>query len=312
MGDTEPERRGNADPNLFSKGGAGWKMSKRKERKFHARQTIYTITGIILVIVLFGAAMIFPTYYSRLYDQNKLNRVFFTDVNVSTYETSYNSFAEKLHAIARAWSGGGELRAVRTNELEETADRAELTRTVNKEFQRLFDLTVLNKKIKPKEKRLTQCERYTVYETKETGGMKGISLWKMVYENSKRKITVLLDEEYHKIYYMEIYYHHPESVKDNIIGQIYDYDKASDASTAVGQVGQYGRVIDYCWPLFMEYYNIDSYKEGNFNGWINEEGDTGIMEFDEQYQITFVGILDIGEDFQRYRIGIPLEKMIQI
>lgn len=283
------------------------KISKEK-KKFHIRQTIYTIIGILLVSALFGTAMIFPDYYSRYYDQNMLNRISFSDVNVSTYEASYNSFVEKLHAIARAWSGGGELRAVRTNELEETADREELTRTVNKEFQKLFDLTVLNKKIKPKEKRLTQCERYTIYETKETGGMKGISLWKMVYENSKRKITVLLDEEYHKIYYMEIYYDHPESVTDNIIGQVYDYSKASVDAVSVGK---YGRVIDYCWSLFMEYYNIDSYKEGSFTGWIKEEGDAGVLEFDEQYQITFVGILDTGEDFQRYRIGIPLEKMIQ-
>lgn len=282
------------------------------KRRFHIRQTICTITGIILVIVLFGAAMIFPGYYSQLYDQNKLNRVSFTDVNVNTYEASYNSFVEKLHAIARAWSGGGELRAVRTNELEETADRAELTRTVNKELQNLFDLTILNKKIKPKEKRLVQCERYTIYETKETGGMKGISLWKMVYENSKRKITVLLDEEYHKIYYMEIYYYHQESVTDTIIGQIYDYDKVPDKSVSTGvSTGQYGRIIDYCWSLFMGYYNIDSYKEGNCAGWIKEEGDAGILEFDGQYQINFIGILDTDEDFQRYRIGIPLEKMIQ-
>lgn len=283
-------------------------MSKRKE-KFHIRQTIYTITGILLVSALFCAAMIFPDYYSRYYDQNMLNRTSFSDVNVSTYEASYNSFVEKLHAIARAWSGGGELRAVRTNELEETADRAELTRTVNKEFQKLYDLTILNKKIKPKEKRLIQCERYTIYETKETGGMKGISLWKMVYENSKRKITVLLDEEYHNIYYMEIYYDNPEPVTDTIIGRPYVYDKVPDKSYS--STDQYGRMIDYCWSLFMGYYNIDSYKEGSCTGWVKEEGDAGVLEFDEQYQITFVGILDIGGDFQSYRIGFPLEKMIQ-
>lgn len=283
-------------------------ISKEK-KKFHIRQTVYTILGILLVSALFGTAMIFPDYYSRYYDRNMLNRTSFSDVNVSTYEASYNSFVEKLHAIARAWGGGSELRAVRTNELEETADKAELTRTVNKEFQELFDLTVLNQKVKPKEKRLAQCERYTIYETKETGGMKGISLWKMVYENSKRKITVLLDEEYHKIYYMEIYYTHPESGMDDIIGQVYDYDKSSVHSVSLGR--QYRGVIDYCWPLFMEYYNVDSYKEGSFTGWIREEGDAGVLEFDEQYQINFVGMLDTGEDFQRYRIGVPLEKMIQ-
>lgn len=286
-------------------------MSNKKKKKFHIRQTICTILGIFLVVALFGAAMIFPDYYSRLYDRNTLNRTSFTDVNVSTYEASYNSFVEKLHAIARVQSGGGELRAVRTNELDEIVDRTDLTRIANNELQKLYELQILSKKIKPKEKRLTLCERYTVYETKETEGMKGISVWKMVYENSKRRITIILDEEYHKIYYMEICYKILEStVMDSGSARTIGYEKVP-----VGDVymDEYRRWIEYCWPLLMKYYDIYSYQERTWDAWVQEEGntDSAVLEFDEKYQIEFMAIMGTGEEFQKYRIGIPFEKMIQ-
>lgn len=278
------------------------------KKKFHVRQTICTVLGILLVISLFGAAMIFPGYYSQLYDKKTLNHVSFTDFNVSTYETSYNSFVEKFHAMARAGYEPGELRAVRTNELEATVNRTNLTQTVNEEFQKLYELKLLTKKIKPKEKRLVQCERYTIYETKGTEGMKGISVWKLVYENSKRKITIFLDEEYHKIYYMDIYYNQPQSVTDISGNESIGYSKVSDYDVPVGS---YEKLMYYCWPLLVEYYDINSYNEGSWGSWIEEEGNAAVLEFDEQYQIRFTGTLDTGGNFQRYHIGIPLEKMIQ-
>ena len=53
------------------------------------------------VFVLFAAAMWFPGYYSRLYDERTLDQAVFTDINMSTYETSYDCFMRKLYAIAK-------------------------------------------------------------------------------------------------------------------------------------------------------------------------------------------------------------------
>ncbi len=270
-----------------------------RRKNLHFRQTIYTVMGIFFIIALFGAAMVFPGYYSRFYDQNTLNHTSFSDVNVTTYETSYNSFVEKLHAIARAWQEDTGMRAVRTNELEETANRTELTRIVKKELDKLYKLAVLEKEMNPKEKRLVQWERYTIYETKESGGMKGISLWKLVYETSKRTVTIYLDEEYHKIYYMEILYKETKTVFD-----------VSAVQTKDGYSGG-GGTIENCWPLIMVYYDISSYQEGTVNSWINDGQTAAVVEFDEKYQISFLceGINSI--EFQDFRLGLPLDKMIQ-
>lgn len=271
-----------------------------RRKNFHIRQTIYTVLGIFFIIGLFGAAMVFPGYYSRFYDQNTLNHISFSDVNVTTYEASYNSFVEKLHAIARAWQENTGMRAIRTNELEETANRTELTRIVKKELDKLYKLAVLDKQMNPKEKRLVHCERYTIYETKESGGMKGISLWKLVYETSKRTVSFYLDEEYHKIYYIVIHYKETKTV--------FDVSSASQTKDGYTKVGG---TIENCWPLIMEYYDISSYQEGTVNSWINDEQTIAVVEFDERYQINFLCKGTNSIEFQDYRLGLPLDKMIQ-
>jgi len=271
-------------------------------------QTVCTVTGILCVVALFGAAMVFPNYYGRMYDRNTLNHIVFTDTNITTYEASYDSFAEKLHAIARGWSQQESgLNAVRTNELEQRMDQGELTKIAKNELNKMYKLGIIPDKIVPKKKNLTQCERYTIYETKETDGMKGISLWKLVYENTKRKTTLYLDEEYHKIYYLELSYKESkkskastDSLPQSVPGG--NYDKVRDA--AVSSVYS----IAECWQAMIQYYDISSYRTELYNSWVQDDV-VAVVEFDEKYQINL--IYDCTLEGLPLRVGLPLSKMIQ-
>ena len=74
-----------------------------KNNKNQIKQLLKTALAILCVGALFWLALVFPRYYYEHYDDNTLNRVTFTDIDVSTYEASYDSFIEKLHALARAY-----------------------------------------------------------------------------------------------------------------------------------------------------------------------------------------------------------------
>lgn len=282
----------------------------RKKGRSRIIKIIGTMTGILFVVALFGIAMLFPHYYNKVYDENTLNHIVFTDTKITTYEASYDSFTEKLHAIARGWSQKSSgLSAVRTNELEQRMDQGELTKIVRSELNKLYKFKIITNKIVPKKKNLVQCERYTIYETKETNGMKGISLWKLVYENTKRKTTLYLDEEYHKIYYLELSYKESVKSKTTTVGgklpQSLPKKVYSDAGDTAAS--SFGYISDR-WPLMIQYYDIPSYQAEYCDNWVQDEI-VAVLEFDLKYQINF--LYDCSSEGLPFRIGLPLPKMIQ-
>lgn len=137
--------------------------------------------------------------------------------------------------------------------------------------------------------------------------MKGISLWKLVYENMKRKTTLYLDEEYHKIYYLELSYKESkkskgstDSLPQSVPGG--NYDKVSDA--AVSSVYS----IEGCWQAMIQYYDIPSYKTELYASWVQNDS-VAVVEFDMKYQINL--IYDCTLERLPLRVGLPLSKMIQ-
>lgn len=271
----------------------------------------YTALGVLCVVALFAAAMLFPEYYNRLYDQKTLDQATFTDISISTYETSYDSFIKKLYALAKVQYEGTPLRAVRTNELELTMDKTQLTKIFRKELKKLLKAKVMGLEKKPLAKNLVRYERYTIYASNDDGGMKGISCWKLVYETSKKDITVYLDEEYHKIYYLELRY---KSYKDKINESSSDYTGSTDAGKPVGMYdfAMSGDWVKFYWEGITYYYDIHSYQDGTCNSWITEENGTwGVIEFDDRYQIGLTGYAFLENGEQVYKLGIPVEKMIQ-
>lgn len=295
-------------------------MKKKNRDRGRFRQRLHTAMGIACVLVLFAAALVFPMYYGRIYDKNTLNRISYADVSVSTYEASYDSFASKLYALAKAGGGEGQsLRAVRAKELDYGMSREELTRIVNEELQKLNENKVLDAQIKPKKKRMTLCERYTIYAVKETDGMKGINCWKLVYENKKRTITVYLDEEYHKIYFMKIAYrdiYDKASKQAAVYSGVNYYDagqKGISYEKKAVKMGNYSSATEGVSPVLaldglLMYYDLYFYKDVPCN-W---DFETGRVEFDNQYSIyIFKNYMEGEEGNPICYIGLPFEKMIQ-
>ena len=67
-----------------------------KNNKNQIKQLLKTALAILCVGALFWLALVFPRYYYEHYDDNTLNRVTFTDIDVSTYEASYDSSKKRV------------------------------------------------------------------------------------------------------------------------------------------------------------------------------------------------------------------------
>lgn len=268
--------------------------------KNRIKQLLKTSLAILCVGALFWLALVFPRYYYEHYDNNTLNRVTFTDINVNTFEASYDSFIEKLHALARGFSEEKELRAVQVDEPGFEMSRTELTKITNEELKKFRDKKGVNMDIRVKKKNLVLYERYVLYQVSEGDTFKGISGWKLVYENKKRKLTLFLDEEYHKIYYLE-----------NQNKEVTEFDSSS---SAVGQYDDYGeqKAFAMWWNVMIRYYGI-SFEDENIRIEPIDYQKMGNIIFDERYAIT----LFYRKGYDKYgrevlEMGIPIDKVIQM
>lgn len=276
------------------------RISKKK-----AGQLFCTALGILCVGAIFCLALIFPGYYYHHYDKNTLNRLTYTDINVNTYETSYDSFGEKLNAIARVFTEKRGLQAVRMDEIGFEMSRTDLTKIVNQELKELKACDVLANTIKFKKKHLLLYERYTLYGQSGEENFKGISFWKLVYENKKRKMTLYLDEEYQKIYYLELV--QKEFVRDDggmggysqVAGKTYD-------AYAVRDSGFYN-----WWDGIIRYYGF-SFRDTKLEFLSSDEDFTGQIIFDARYSLMLHDMLNYDEDGNVvWKMGLLMEKMIQ-
>lgn len=283
----------------------------KSTNNLNKRQILYTAWGIICVGVLLCSAFIFPTYYCMYSDRNTLNKVNYMDITINTYETAYSSIAEKIHALAQSVTLGNPLYAVQINEPGIEMSKEELTKIANAEFAKLYKYDILPCQLKFKENRLVLRERYTFYETSETNELKGISCWKLVYDNSRRKVIFYLDEEYHKIYYLKI--QQKKSTADAFAQEVFQhYSYTISQSTAADAKTGKTPFFDYWWNGILRYYDLEVYSE-NSTMWKEMDGGfQGIIEFENKYQIGIQKHYALNKDKTYiWEMGIPIEKMIQ-
>lgn len=269
------------------------KNNKKRSRKI--RQILYPILGMLCVCSLFFLAVLFPNYYCRFYDNKTLHQIAVTENQIRTYETSYESFEEKLHAIARAYSGDETLRAVPINDLEFGPDQKELTAIANEELKKMKENSILDKKITLKEKMLTTAERYTIYSEKD---LLGFSCWLLVHKTKKRTITLYLDEEFHTIYFLNI--------KNTALteGALYN-----SSSTNYSYSWKSQKLFYSWWEGMLRYYNLDV---NHLNLMTNNSKLHGTIEFKDSSQLPLYQQLHYDEyGNENWDMGIPIKKMIQ-
>lgn len=273
----------------------------KKVSKKQIGQVFRTAFGIMCVGVMFCLALVFPGYYYQHYDNNTLNQVTYTDINVNTYEASYDSFGEKLRAIARVFSEKKGLQAVRMDEIGFEMSRADLTKIVNKELKKLNEYHVLDHVVKLKKKHMILYERYILYGQSGEENFKGISFWKLVYNNKKRKMTFYLDEEFQKIYYLE--YVKKDSKESKKSGQ--------DTEAAIYDMyGEKTHMFYNWWDGIVDYYGL-SYQDKKLEFLSYEEKMMGEIVFDGRYTLYLHNDQFYDEEGPVWKMGLPMEKMIQ-
>lgn len=289
------------------------------------RHIIYTVIGILCVGAILCAAFGFPKLYCQYSDKKTLNKLNYMDMSVNTYETAYSSFSEKLHAMAHATtSKGSTLQAVQITEPDLETSKKELTDIVNNEFIELYKNNILPKQITVSEKSNSLSMRYTIYETNKNSNFKATSCWKLEYSSSKRTVTVYLDEEYHKIYYMKI--QQKKAGTDNIfrkLSEISYYKSATDAadmdeaamySSVAGKLTGYQRKCYDWWEGILQYYDLPLYKD-TWGQDLDSIMLTGLIEFKDSCLLSIMqNYINTSEGKQYnfvWETGIRIEEMIQ-
>ncbi len=279
--------------------------------KSKIRQFVYTVCGIACVGTILYAAFAFPQYYCRFRDKNTLNNANYMDINVNTYETDYASFPEKIHALARAYYAGAPLgdmplRAVQVNEPGVGMDQKELTSIVNDEFMTLYKEGSLPQKLKANAKKMTLSQRYTIYEANPKNDFKGISCWKLIYASKKRTITLYLDEEYHKIYYLKI--HRLKKARQDKFAEWGNYSYAP--KTTDEYFSGYQTNFVACWNGLMQYYALPLYSE-TINQWADASNLYGVVSFRDGCSISLFENYDNSVQEYTWDLGLQMEEMIQ-
>lgn len=283
----------------------------RMHNTSNIRQIIFTICGIACVATILCVAFVFPKYYCLFRDKSTLNKANYMDITVNTYETDYASFPEKIHALARAYYFGDPLRdvplrAVQVNEPGAGMDQKKLTKIANAEFAKLYKEGVIPQQIKASAKKMTLYQRYTIYETNQKNDFKGISCWKLVFSSKKRIITLYLDEEYHKIYYLKLHRLKKERQdKFAAWGSYSSYDKITDVYHSGYQAN-----FDACWNGLMRYYDLLLYSE-TINQWPDASNLYGSVEFKDECSIPIFENFDKTTPYYTWSLGLPMDEMIQ-
>lgn len=285
-------------------------MSRIQIHKKSIHRMVSAICGLISVGGLLCIAIFFPGYYCSFHDQNTLNKMVKTDIKIKTYETAYTSFAEKIHALTQAQSSPPNLlRAVRTNEAEPKLGRKELTKIAREELESMKKNHIIPLKLAPKAKKMTFCERYIIYAANERDSMSGIGCWKLVYTTKKRIITIYLDEEYHKIYYLSI---------QQIDSEKQDADAVVDTSgvkkekISMAESALTGNPEDQYmwWEGILRYYDL--YTNQNFYSLgMTDSWTSGEIGFEDTDNIFIHRFYKYTEDGISLNVGLLLEKMIQ-
>ncbi len=272
------------------------------------KQIIYTILGIICVGILFCGAMIFPQYYNVFCDNKILNQITYMDVSLSAFETSYESFIEKISTIAHCQAEGIVLRAVKVNEIEANMDNEKLTNIVKQELKTLYKKEVLVKKVTIKEDMLSLREMYTIYTTDGEENIKGINYWKIVYDTGEYNLTILLDAEYHKIYdilvkadALPLY----EEIKSSKYGK-----DAINMKTDTAVTDNSFTVYEIADKIILGNRNCIAYMDGivgyygiQSNEWFLE--DEVFYAYPEKHGYNFEGIINLENDIEAgQRLGI--------
>lgn len=223
------------------------------------KQLSFTAAGIIFIVLLFLLAMYFPKYLNAFFDQKTLNRVTQRNLSLKTYELTYDSFYEKLYAIARC--NKEELHVVPVQNRGMRQEKEKLTRIVQKELNLLSEEgNIMLDDVKLKTANFSSCETFTLYSSSDTERLKGITYWKIIYRKKRETFILYMDEEYHKIYAIKVI-RKESNISCPPLGQIPEYEKQGDQQLgyqkSVDAFSVFHTLAGYYTDFLLRYYALD-------------------------------------------------------
>lgn len=269
------------------------------------KQFLSTAAGLVLVGLLFMAAIVFPEYFKNYTDKRLLNKMEYVDASYDIYEVTYTSFIEKIKAIGKITNTGNSYNSVKINDTD--FDYKYINKIIRKEFNDLYKCGILNKKIKLRAKQLSLCEKYMLYPSASEDNIKGISFIKAVYKLKKGIIEVYIDEEYHKIYDFiipwQLYY------RNNVI---YSASVHTDSNTGsydtISIEEKYSTESYYLFitNLMKYYYGAEAQDSASLLQCIESVYYNGFMEFEDGIKIE-AGRWEYYDIQDNVHIGINLK-----
>lgn len=241
------------------------------------KQFVYTTAGILLICLLFMAAVVSPEYFTAYTDKKLLNKMEYINSSYNAYEVTYASFTEKVKAIGRITNNDGYYNFVKINDTD--LDYKYINKIIIKEFNDLYKCGVLKRKLRLRAKKMASCEKYMLYPSVEKDNIKGISFIKVVYKLKKGTVEIYIDEEYHKIYDFVIpyllYYNEKKQVKVNTFTESKVYTSENDGI-------DYGMDLYYKFLLdLMEYYDLETSGNTSLSQYADNIYYTGFIVFDD-------------------------------
>lgn len=192
------------------------KIEKKTDRK---KQGLWVCFKTVQIFLLFLCALLVPEIIASVYDSRTLEKAEYLNEEVKTFEVSFQTFEEKLDALARCSEDGTAIHAVKTEEAEQKLDDGELTDIVAEEFYRLAEYGILELDFTLTPEFLMSREMYSMYTMEQTDPVQGFYYWRLTYGDEEKQMTVYLDTEFHKIYFVRWKYGDGDSEAQAAMGQ---------------------------------------------------------------------------------------------
>lgn len=241
--------------------------------------------GVLTAGVFAALALGIPKAVDAVYDRAVLHHIEYQDTTLNTYEVSYESFAEKLHEIARCNGSGVEMHSVVVQELDRSLSDEALTDIVNQELLELLKNQIVLEPVRVSAEHLESRELYTMYTEDEV--MHGINYWKLCYEDADCEVTLYLDTEFHKLYSIEL-------VSKRIAAtDITEYDKVQeDVGNWAGVSEQTSGQRSLAWINYWELWDYEEYTQAT----MAVSGAIDVIYFDDNNSIELSEVFIIRDD----------------
>lgn len=180
-----------------------------------------TILCITLLMGLLVGAFYMPGLLNMIYDKQTQNQINTRNLWFEVYQSSYDDFEEKAHAIGMAVADGAELAFIEIAGAENVWLNASFTEEQLKAEMEELLVKKLGIKLEVEQMELGSCKLYNIFGTGQSSGnvLSGIQVYEMIYMpkeyvhidmNGKlmgdyQALRLYVDAEFHKIYAFQLY-----------------------------------------------------------------------------------------------------------